>query len=295
MLLEGELKFFSEKLSPSNAAATTTTTVHFSVNNKYSYTALFPLDHSREASFSKDIEVAMRPTGVIEIAMLLSLAIFILYITINPPQQALKTTGKLRHLFVPSKRIQKVQETPKVIHHKCGLPEECHVDHFAFHLRTGAANVIGPKICFEDEIIMSSVKNNIGPGLNIVLINAETGKILKFESFNLYSKTPDSADFCDSDGLLAFLKDLKPGTIVLVASFDEPTSNLSDEAREVFVSLGSTWIKSLRFRDGWVFAGAAGMAEKSPFEKYIKNDSKKNIYGGWPEVLELSGCFPRKL
>ncbi|XP_036388679.1 protein FAM3A-like [Megalops cyprinoides] len=180
-----------------------------------------------------------------------------------------------------------VSDTAKVRTFKCGLPRECPVDHFAFHIKSGAANVVGPKICFEDHVIMSSVLNNIGPGLNIALINGVTGKTEKNGYFNMYSGKVED--------LLQFLKDIKPGTIVLVASYDDPATKLTDEAQNVFTNLGSTMIKSLKFRDTWVFAGASGITDKSPFERHMKNEREKNIYDGWPEMLELGGCFPKTL
>ncbi|KAJ8369767.1 hypothetical protein SKAU_G00097950 [Synaphobranchus kaupii] len=132
----------------------------------------------------------MRPRDFIQMGMVLTAVLLILYITINPPQYAWNGARKIRNIFGSTKHTKKdqnVQETPKAIHYKCGLPEECPIDHFAFYVKSGAANVVGPKICFEDQIIMSSAKNNIGTGLNIVLINGETGKIEKFDSFNMYS------------------------------------------------------------------------------------------------------------
>ncbi|NXN07156.1 FAM3A protein, partial [Indicator maculatus] len=54
---------------------------------------------------------------------------------------------------------------------KCGLPRPCPTGHFAFRLLSGAANVIGPKICLEDRLLMSSLQNNVGRGLNIALVN----------------------------------------------------------------------------------------------------------------------------
>lgn len=29
--------------------------------------------------------------------------------------------------------------------------------------------------------------------------------------------------------------------------------------------------------------------------QYIKNDKKTNKYDGWPEMLEMEGCVPRKM
>lgn len=42
---------------------------------------------------------------------------------------------------------------------------------------------------------------------------------------------------------------------------------MNDEARRLFEELGSTAIKELAFRDSWVFVGAKGIENKSPFEQ----------------------------
>lgn len=85
----------------------------------------------------------------------------------------------------------------------CGLSRACPPDHYAVHISSGAANVVGPKICFDGKMyvcemvaaeltegwkcewpwktepylylnsIMSHVLNNVGPGLNIVVVNGE--------------------------------------------------------------------------------------------------------------------------
>nr|KAF6335132.1 FAM3 metabolism regulating signaling molecule D [Pipistrellus kuhlii] len=57
----------------------------------------------------------------------------------------------------------------------------------------------------------------------------------------------------------------------------------------------SSYARQLGFRDSWVFLGARDMSNKSPFEQYLKNMGNKNKYEGWPELLELEGCVPRKV
>ncbi|NWQ95325.1 FAM3C protein, partial [Burhinus bistriatus] len=71
--------------------------------------------------------------------------------------------------------------------HKCGNQKSCPKDHFAFKIISGAANVVGPSICFDDTVFMSSVKNNIGRGLNIALVNGTSGQLLKTGAFDMYS------------------------------------------------------------------------------------------------------------
>ncbi|NXA37761.1 FAM3D protein, partial [Eudromia elegans] len=71
--------------------------------------------------------------------------------------------------------------------HECGNRKSCPRDHFAFRLISGAANVVGPSICFNDQILMSNVRNNIGRGLNIALVNGTTGQLLRTGAFDMYS------------------------------------------------------------------------------------------------------------
>ncbi|XP_076012968.1 protein FAM3C [Genypterus blacodes] len=169
---------------------------------------------------------------------------------------------------------------------KCSLSKTCPLDHFALYIRSGAANVVGPKICFEGEIVMSTVMNNVGPGLNIVQVNGENGTVEKLGYLNM-------KDGKEKD-ILAYLKAIKPGTIVLVASHSDVTLKMTDEIKEVFVGLGSTMITSVKRKDNWVFVGRAGTGLKSHFEKRAVNDVKTNIYEEWPEMVQVGGCFPRK-
>ncbi|KAI5109111.1 protein FAM3C isoform X2 [Silurus meridionalis] len=117
-----------------------------------------------------------------------------------------------------------------------------------------------------------------------VFFAGETGNILKSDYFKIHS-----------DELLDFLKTVKEGNIVLVASYEDPAAQLTDEVRELFAGMGSSMVHSVKYRDSWVFAGEWRLNWESPFEKLIVNDKKTNAYGDWPEMVELSGCFPRKV
>ncbi|XP_040014944.1 protein FAM3C [Xiphias gladius] len=166
---------------------------------------------------------------------------------------------------------------------KCSLSRVCPPDHFALHIKSGAATVVGPTICFDDKIIMSHVLNNVGPGLNIVVVNGENGVVEKFGYLNMKDGNPED--------ILSYLMGIKPRMIVLVASFDDATTKMTDEMRKLFVGMGSTLVMSLKHRDSWVFAGRAGTENKSLFEKQVVNDEKNNIYEGWPGAVEVGGCF----
>ncbi|XP_028303293.1 protein FAM3C-like [Gouania willdenowi] len=168
---------------------------------------------------------------------------------------------------------------------KCGLSKACRHDHFAIQIRSGGANVVGPNICFDGKIVMAHLLNNVGLGLNIVVVDGETAVIEKKGYLNMESG--------NTEDILAYLKSIKPGQIVLVASFDDVTKKMTPEMREIFVSMGSTLIRSVKPRDSWVFAGRAGTRIKSVFEKRAVNDEKTNVHDGWPEIVEVGGCFPR--
>ncbi|XP_066100422.1 protein FAM3D [Saccopteryx bilineata] len=177
--------------------------------------------------------------------------------------------------------------SPGVMNNKCGLSKPCPKNFFAFKIISGAANVVGPTICFEDHMIMSPVKDNVGRGLNIVLVNGTTGMTLRQGHFDMYSG--------DATLLLKFLKEIPEGMLMLVASFDDPGTKMNNEIRMLFSNLGSSYAKQLGFRDSWVFLGARDMQDKSPFEQFLKNNANTNKYEGWPELLELEGCVPQKV
>ncbi|OXB78711.1 UNVERIFIED_CONTAM: hypothetical protein H355_002676 [Colinus virginianus] len=202
----------------------------------------------------------MRVTGVIRFLVLLATLLGSWFIVQTYFERSGKAISLRSWLGPPHPR------------NKCDNKKGCPVDHFAFRIISGAANVVGPSICFEDKILMSTVKNNIGRGLNIALVNGKSGELLKVGSFDMYSG--------DITQLETFLQEIKDGTIMLTATYDDAATN--------------RYVNQLSFRDNWVFLGAKGLKGKSPFEEYIKNDQKTNKYDGWPELLEMEGCAPRK-
>lgn len=161
----------------------------------------------------------------------------------------------------------------------------CSKEHFSFYIQSGAGNVIPPKICFRNELILGSAKKNAGVGINVAIIKGQTGEIIRTGHYDMYGG--------DVKPLVEFLKTIETGSIVLIASYDEPASKLNEEARELILDLGSSSIKTLGFRDNWIFVGGKGATVQSPFEKHLKNELKNNKYDGWPELIEISGCIPK--
>ncbi|KAM4614043.1 protein FAM3D-like isoform 3-T3 [Discoglossus pictus] len=180
-----------------------------------------------------------------------------------------------------------VSVAKKPSHNKCRNQKSCPDNYYAFKMISGVANVIGPSICFEDELLMSGVRNNIGRGLNIAVVNAASGILKKIGIFNMYNG--------DVNKLVKFLETIEDGSLLFVASYDDPGTKLDDKAREIFTGFGSSFAKQIGFRDSWVFLGGNGLKAKTPYEMYIKNDEKNNKYNGWPDILEMEGCVPKKM
>uniref|UniRef100_A0A8C6Z270 FAM3 metabolism regulating signaling molecule A n=1 Tax=Nothoprocta perdicaria TaxID=30464 RepID=A0A8C6Z270_NOTPE len=139
---------------------------------------------------------------------------------------------------------------------------------------------------------MSSVKNNVGRGLNVALVNGErgggrvSGELIAAQAFDMWAG--------DVNELLKFLRPLHEGTLVLVASYDDPATKLTEETRRLFAELGSAVAAELAFRDSWVFVGAKGVRDRSPFEQHVRNSRGANKYEGWPAALRMEGCIPRR-
>uniref|UniRef100_W5NFP1 FAM3 metabolism regulating signaling molecule C n=1 Tax=Lepisosteus oculatus TaxID=7918 RepID=W5NFP1_LEPOC len=224
----------------------------------------------------------MRAGGFVKLALLA--LIFILAIYVASQLLELNVESKLGNIF--DKQMYLSEYATKPPRYKCGLSKPCPEGHFAFKMASGAASVVGPKMCLEDNILMSGVKNNVGRGINIALVNGKTGELMSAESFDMWAG--------DVSPLTAFLKTIQDGTVVMMATFDDGATKLNDEARKLISDLGSTSISTLGFRDNWVFVGGKGIKTKSPFEQLIKNNAESNKYEGWPEVLEMEGCIPHK-
>ncbi|KAK2842890.1 hypothetical protein Q5P01_013090 [Channa striata] len=168
----------------------------------------------------------------------------------------------------------------------CKEQSVCAEGHFSFFIQSGAANIVAPKICINNNLVLGSLLNNAGNGINIVIVNGKTGDVIKSAHFDMYSG--------EVAPLIEFLKSIETGSVALMASFDEPSSKLNAEARKLIAELGSSAVQSLGFRDNWVFVGGKG-AGKSNLEKYMKNDNAVNKYENWPELIELQGCILKYL
>ncbi|XP_022605389.1 protein FAM3C [Seriola dumerili] len=224
----------------------------------------------------------VRAGGILKLAAL----IFVFLLAVFLAFQLLEINMDFNLSSMMSRSVPVDEAPTKPVRYKCGLSKSCPAGHFAFKMASGAASVVGPRICLEDKLIMSSVKNNVGRGINIALVHGRTGDVMKTDFFDMWAG--------DVAPLIKFLKEIEEGTVVMMASFDDPSTKLNDEARKLIADLGSSVITSLGFRDNWIFVGGKGIKTKSPFEQHIKNSADTNKFEGWPEVLEMEGCVPQR-
>ncbi|XP_073337030.1 protein FAM3C [Pagrus major] len=224
----------------------------------------------------------LRAGGILKLAALIFaflLAVFLAF-------QLLEINMDFKLSSVISRSVPVNEAPTKPVRHKCGLSKPCPAGHFAFKMASGAASVVGPRICLEDKLLMSSVRNNVGRGINIALVNGKSGELIKTDNFDMWAG--DVAPF------IKFLKEIDDGTVVMMASYDDASTKLNDEARKLIADLGSSVVSNLGFRDNWIFVGGKGIKTKSPFEQHIKNSADTNKFEGWPEVLEMEGCVPQR-
>ncbi|NXS79312.1 FAM3C protein, partial [Erpornis zantholeuca] len=210
-------------------------------------------------------------TGAAKLVVVI--AIFLLTFYVISQVFEIKMDSNLGHIFARS-ALDAAARSTKPPRYKCGIAKACPEKHFAFKMSSGAANVVGPKICVEDNVLMSGVKNNVGRGINVALVNGKTGELLDTKFFDMWG-----------------------GGVFTFTAFRKEENNLlrlNEEARKLIAELGSTSITNLGFRDNWVFCGGKGIKTKSPFEQHIKNNKDTNKYEGWPEVVEMEGCIPQK-
>lgn len=105
----------------------------------------------------------------------------------------------------------------------------------------------------------------------------------------------DSTDH--SSEMMDFVRNAPEGTLLLMATHDDGSTKLKDDAKTLVEELGSTEIKNIKFRSSWVFIAAKGfkLPDNIQKEKINHSDHKKNRYNGWPAEIQIEGCIPRNL
>ncbi|XP_058886780.1 protein FAM3B-like [Acipenser ruthenus] len=171
---------------------------------------------------------------------------------------------------------------------KCDHSSPCPIGSFAFRVLSGGGKNSVPTICFE-EVIMKEGKGNTREGINIAAVDAATGKVHGSDSFNMWEGD-------NARPLIQFINGIPNNSIVLMATYDDGSTKLSQEARKEIEKLGSKEIQQIGFRSSWVFVGAKGFTLPKGLKKEKMNHSnkEKNRYNGWPAEVQIEGCIPRR-
>ena len=91
-------------------------------------------------------------------------------------------------------------------------------------------------------------------GMTVVVFNGKNYAVEASGGFNTYSST------AESDRLVSFINQQENGSVIAMAVKDEASKRLTDEAKEVIASLGSTEIHNLGWRNSWSMIAVKGYA-----------------------------------
>uniref|UniRef100_A0A8C8S5H5 FAM3 metabolism regulating signaling molecule B n=1 Tax=Pelusios castaneus TaxID=367368 RepID=A0A8C8S5H5_9SAUR len=166
-----------------------------------------------------------------------------------------------------------VIKAPPPKRQKCGQWSPCSPGSYAYQLRSGGGKEKLAKICFEDELLISEQKGNVGRGINIAIVNYFSGP------------------------MTTFIKNAPQGSLLLMVTHDDGSSRLKDDAKKAIADLGSKEIWNIKFRSSWVFIAAKGfnLPDTLQKEKINHSDNSKNRYNGWPAEIQIEGCIPGNL
>uniref|UniRef100_A0A8D2LIQ3 Family with sequence similarity 3 member B n=1 Tax=Varanus komodoensis TaxID=61221 RepID=A0A8D2LIQ3_VARKO len=156
---------------------------------------------------------------------------------------------------------------------KCDHWSPCQSGSYAFRLLSGGGTEKLAKICFEDELLISEERGNVGRGINIAIVNYY------------------------SEAMADFIRKAPQGSLLFMVTHDEGSTRLKENGKKAIAELGSKEIWNLKFRSSWVFIAAKGfkLPEDLEKEKINHSDKDKNRYNGWPAEIQIEGCIPKDL
>ena len=98
----------------------------------------------------------------------------------------------------------------------------------------------------------------------------------------------------DSTSLETLLLKIREGDIVILLTFDEPSSKLSQVARLLLHELGSGKAQNLNYRTSWYLITQKGITGYSPYEEihlpsYNASQPARSVWGSSHDV---SMCLP---
>ncbi|KAL4226255.1 hypothetical protein ACF0H5_014238 [Mactra antiquata] len=158
----------------------------------------------------------------------------------------------------------------------CGT--QCGKDQLSFYVKTGVETKQGPNMCYQNKVIISDKKKNYDRGMNVIVINDKT---LEIEFTKIYDTYIDDYDF---------LRDMKSkvneGNLVIIASYDEVSENLSEDGKRWLKLFGSEVIDQVLFRDSFLFIGQKGLRQGYAIE-FTQSRGEKLF----ADSIEKMGCF----
>uniref|UniRef100_A0A8C6YJ51 FAM3 metabolism regulating signaling molecule B n=1 Tax=Nothoprocta perdicaria TaxID=30464 RepID=A0A8C6YJ51_NOTPE len=166
---------------------------------------------------------------------------------------------------------------------KCDHWSPCAPGSYAYRVLSGGGKEKLAKICFEDELLISEAKGNVGRGINIAIVNYTSNQLC-------IAFTDHSAE------MVAFIENAPQGSLLFMVTHDDGSTRLKNDAKQVVEKLGSKEIKNMKFRSSWAFVAAKGFKLPDNIQKEkINHSDKNNRYGGWPAEIQIEGCIPRNL
>ncbi|XP_065514467.1 protein FAM3B [Caloenas nicobarica] len=172
---------------------------------------------------------------------------------------------------------------------KCDHWSPCSPGSYAYRILSGGGKAKLAKICFEDDLLVSEEKGNVGRGINIAIVNYRTGKVTSVRFFDMWEGD-------HSGEMMTFIKNAPEGSLLLMVTHDDGSTRLKNDAKKLVEELGSKEIQNMKFRSSWAFIAAKGFKLPDYIQKEkINHSDKNNRYGGWPAEIQIEGCIPRNL
>ena len=128
--------------------------------------------------------------------------------------------------------------------------------------------------------------NGCGRGINAVVIDPLSRSIVSVSNHDTYDK--------ESTSLETLLLGMREGELLLLLTFDEPSSKLSPVARLLLHEMGSGKAQNLNYRTSWYLVTQKGISGYSPYEEihlpaYNASQPAKSV---WAAPHDVRMCLP---
>ncbi|KAM6384302.1 LOW QUALITY PROTEIN: protein FAM3B, partial [Alca torda] len=181
-----------------------------------------------------------------------------------------------------------VLKAPVPKRQKCDHWSPCLPGNYAYRILSGGGTGKLAKICFEDDLLISEEKGNVGRGINIAIVNYKTGKVTSAQFFDMWKGD-------HSDEMVTFIKNAPEGSLLLMVTHDDGRHPLKG-CKKLVEELGSKKYGGHEFRSSWAFIAAKGFKLPDDIQKEkINHSDKNNRYGAGQLKSKIEGCIPRNL